>query len=87
MELSKIKKLINSGYLTKVDDMDVLVNMTEDEMINNGYLTHTNMFDGDDTADESTKLPEVDEVEAPEVESDDNPTGEIESPTEEEGEL
>lgn len=87
MELSKIKKLINSGYLTKVDDMDVLVNMTEDEMINNGYLTHTNMFDGDDATDESTELPEVDDVEAPEVESDDNPVGEIESPTEEEGEL
>lgn len=68
MELSKIKKLINSGYLTKVDDMDVLVNMSEDEMINNGYLTHTNIFDGDDTTDESTELPEVVDVEAPEVE-------------------
>lgn len=69
MELSKIEKLINSGYLTKVDELDKLVEMTEEEMVNNGYLTHTNMFDGDDATDESEELPEVEtEVEAPVVE-------------------
>lgn len=82
MELTKIKKLMNSGHLTKIDDIDMLVKMTEQEMVNNGYLTHINMFDGDDATDESEELPEV--------ESNDNlngPGGEIESPTEEEGEL
>ena len=69
MELSKIEKLINSGYLTKVDELDKLVEMTEEEMVNNGYFTHTNMFDGDDATDESEELPEVEtEVEAPIVE-------------------
>ena len=45
MELSKIEKLINSGYLTKIDELDKLVEMTEEEMVNNGYLTHTNTLD------------------------------------------
>lgn len=81
MELTKIKKLINSGHLTKIDDIDMLVKMTEQEMINNGYLTHINMFDGDDDTDESYELPEVESVD------DIYLSGKIETPTEEEGEL
>lgn len=59
MNLDDVKKLINSGYITKVDDLEKIAKLSEQEMVDMGYLSHVGVFDGDDSTNESEKISEV----------------------------
>lgn len=63
MNLDDVKKLINSGYITKVDDLEEIAKLSEQEMVDMGYLSHVGVFDGDDSTNESEVLPEVETTE------------------------
>lgn len=91
MTQDRIKELADKGFLTQVETIENLEKMSEAELVANGYITQTCVFDGsDDTTEEEVIVedtptevePEEDPDDAPLVE--DLPNTEVETPEEEE---
>lgn len=76
MTENRIKELANKGFITKVSDIDDLMEMSELDLVKAGYITQVGVFDGeDDTEEEAPKAPIV-EPNEPVVE--DEPTTPVE---------
>ena len=72
MTEDRIKSLMNEGYITQVIDPSELVDLTEEQLIEKGYITMVRIFDGTDNTNE--ELPMVPEEVVPtEVDPDDAP--------------
>lgn len=60
MTENRIKELANKGFITKVSDIDDLMEMSELDLVKAGYITQVGVFDGeDDTEEEAPKAPIV----------------------------
>lgn len=60
MTENRIKELVNKGFITKVSDIDDLMEMSELDLVKAGYITQVGIFDGeDDTEEEAPKAPIV----------------------------
>ena len=86
MTENRIKELVNKGFITKVSDMDDLMEMSELDLVKAGYITQVGIFDGeDDTEEEAPKAPivepnepVVDDENTPVEDEEDEPTTPVE---------
>lgn len=63
MNSERIKDLINKGFITQVETLGNLEKMSEVELIVNGYITQTGIFDGiEETIDEVIPVEDDDTV-------------------------
>lgn len=86
MTENRIKELANKGFITKVSDIDDLMEMSELDLVKAGYITQVGVFDGeDDTEEEAPKAPivepnepVVDDENTPVEDEEDEPTTPVE---------
>lgn len=87
MTKEQITKLINSGLITNVVNPELLLDKSEYDLINEGYVTQIGLLDGIDDVPvvEPTTEPTGDKDDAPVVDPTTEPTVEpIVEPTDEE---
>lgn len=84
MTENRIKELANKGFITKVSDIDDLMEMSELDLVKAGYITQVGVFDGeDDTEEEAPKAPIV-EPNEPVVDDENTPVEDENTPVEDE---
>lgn len=84
MTENRIKELVNKGFITKVSDIDDLMEMSELDLVKAGYITQVGVFDGeDDTEEEAPKAPIV-EPNEPVVDDENTPVEDENTPVEDE---
>lgn len=76
MTENRIKELANKGFITKVSDIDDLMEMSELDLVKAGYITQVGIFDGEDNTEEEVPKAPIVEPNEPVVE--DEPAAPVE---------
>lgn len=83
MTENRIKELANKGFITKVSDIDDLMEMSELDLVKAGYITQVGIFDGEDDTEEEVPIvepnePVVDDENTPVEDDEDEPATPVE---------